>query len=70
MLRNISLRRTIFSRTTMELSTINPIPSASPPKLIWFNVRLLKYKRPKVAISEIGIESAIIKVVEPFRKKT
>ncbi len=30
--------RTMFSSTTMALSTISPIPSASPPNVIWFSV--------------------------------
>ena len=30
--------RTMLSRTTMALSTIIPIPSARPPKVIWLSV--------------------------------
>ena len=37
-----SLILTMFSSTTMELSTIIPIPSASPPKVIRLRVMLSK----------------------------
>ena len=68
-LRPFSRRRTIFSSTTMALSTISPIPRANPPKLIWLRVKSLKNSRPKVAMIEIGIDRAMMKVVEPLRRK-
>ncbi len=64
-----SRRRMIFSSTTMALSTINPTPRAKPPKLIWFSVRSLKYNNAKVAIIDIGMDTAIMKVEDPFLKK-
>ncbi len=53
----------IFSRTTIELSTNIPIPSAKPPIVIIFNVISAKYKITNVVIIDIGIESAITNVV-------
>ena len=50
--------RTMFSRTTMALSTIMPTPSARPPKVIWFRVRPPKYSSAKQAMIETGIDTA------------
>ena len=60
----------MFSITTMALSTSIPAPSASPPKVMMFRLRLLKYIRLKVAIIEIGIEILTIMVVPMRRRKT
>jgi len=61
--------RTMFSITTIALSTIIPMPRARPPKVIWFSVSPEKNSRPKVAVIEIGIARAMIPVVDPFRRK-
>ncbi len=45
----------MFSRTTIELSTSMPMPSASPPKVMMLSVNPPKYIRPKVAMTETGI---------------
>jgi hypothetical protein len=64
------LCRAMFSSTTMALSTMSPMPRARPPKVIWFSVSPEKKSRPKVAVIEIGIASAMIVVVEPLRRNT
>jgi len=60
--------RIMFSKTTIALSTIRPTPRASPPNVIWFNVRSLKNSRANVAMIEMGIDSAMMNVVDPFRR--
>ena len=59
----------IFSTTIIELSISIPAPSAKPPKVIMFRVRLLKYIKLKVAIIDIGIATLTITVERTFLKK-
>ena len=60
---------TIFSRTTIALSTSIPAPRASPPNVIILIVKLLKYIRLKVAIIETGMAMLITSVVPIRRRK-
>ncbi len=53
----------------MALSTIRPTPRARPPKVIWLRVMPPKKSSPKVAITEIGIDSAMMAVDERLRRK-
>ncbi len=66
----LSLFLNIFSITTMALSTSIPAPSASPPRVIMFMVRSLKYIKLKVAITEIGIATLTINVEPILRRNT
>ncbi len=54
--------RWIFSSTTMESSTILPMPSVSPPRVITLMVMPLKCMSTKVDMMEIGIDRAIMRV--------
>ena len=60
--------RTMFSSTTMALSTIIPTPSASPPKVIWFRVRPPKYSSAKQAMIEIGMDTPMMAVLVRLRR--
>ena len=60
----------MFSSTTTELSTIMPTPRARPPRLIRFRVKPPKYSRAKVAITEIGIDSAMTTVLRTLRRNS
>ena len=60
--------RTMLSRTTMALSTIIPTPRARPPKVIWLSVIPPKNRRPKVEITEMGMERAMIIVLDRLRR--
>ena len=61
--------RKMFSPTTMASSTSRPRPRARPPKVMMFNVRLLKYIRLKAATMEIGMDRLMIAVTPSFRRK-
>ena len=63
------LWRSMFSSTTMLLSTNNPTASAIPPKLIMFKLISLAYIRLKVAITDTGIETEIITVAQKSLRK-
>ena len=65
----VSRSRKIFSMTTMALSTSIPAPSASPPKVMIFRLRPLKYIRLKVAMIETGMDMLTIMVVPIRRRK-
>ena len=53
----------------MELSTNIPTPSASPPKEMMFSVKPLKYISAKVVITETGIATPMMAVLEMLRRK-
>ncbi len=53
----------------MALSTNIPTANANPPKVIIFNVILLKYNKINEAINEIGIDTPTIKVDLIFFRK-
>ncbi len=59
----------MFSRITIELSTIIPAPKAIPPKVSTLKVISPKYISIQVAINEIGIEIAITSVLRTLRRK-
>ena len=63
------LKRYIFSNTTIALSTNIPTANANPPRVIMFNVILLKYSNVNDAIRDIGIDVPITNVVLIFFKK-
>ena len=52
----------MFSKTTTELSTSIPTPTASPDSEIILRVTPLKYISTRAKITLIGIESATIRV--------
>src|SRR5699024_8951437 len=54
----------------MELSTIIPIPSASPPSVNMFNVSPVKYISAKVEIIAIGIDNPITTVARTLFKNS
>ena len=56
------LRRTMFSITTMELSTNIPTPRAKPPKDMMFMVTPVKYIMAIANIRLIGMDTAITMV--------
>ena len=60
----------MFSRTTMELSTIMPTPMAMPPRLIMFNVRLKARMRTKTVKMQMGIDTAMVRVAPPRRRNS
>ena len=55
----ISRWRKTFSKTTMELSTNIPTPSARPPRLMMFKDTPAKSSSENDAITEIGMASAM-----------
>ena len=59
----------MFSSTTIALSTSMPTPNANPPNETVFNVKPLKYIKEKVEITEIGIATPMIIVLEKLRRK-
>ncbi len=61
--------RTMFSRTTIELSTSIPIPSASPLRVIRLRVSPPKYSKAIVASTETGIDSAITTTLPKLSRK-
>ena len=64
-----SLRqRSMFSNTTMALSTNRPMASAIPPNDMMFKLISAKYIMLKVAITEKGIEMEIISVGMMLRR--
>ncbi len=65
----ISMWRNVFSRTTMEASTIMPIPRASPPNVSVFSVKPLKYSSANVPMTEIGIDAQMMSVDRTLRRK-
>ena len=50
----------------MELSTSIPMPMATPPMEIIFILMPVTYIRPKVAMMEVGMETAIMPEVTTF----
>ena len=60
--------RSILSRTTIELSTSIPMPSASPPRDIILSDTSKLYIRKNVAITDIGMERPTISVLFRFRR--
>ena len=64
-----SLHRAILSRTTMELSTSIPMPSASPPRDIIFKDTSKIFMGANVATIEMGMAKPIIRVGPMRRRK-
>src|SRR5699024_6343420 len=60
----------IFSKITIELSTIIPIPSASPPSVNMLSVSPVKYMSAKVEIIAIGIDKPITIVARILFRKS
>ena len=56
----------MLSRTTTELSTSIPIPIATPPMEIMFILISVTYIRAKVAMMDVGMETAMIPAVTAF----
>ena len=64
-----SLRRKIFSRTTIALSTSIPIARAKPAIEITFRVRPPWSITKKVTMTDTGIDKATINELRTFRRK-
>ena len=54
--------RTMFSMTTMELSTSMPMPKARPERVIMFRLRLLKYSSTRANSTLRGILTPTMRV--------
>ena len=59
----------MFSTTMIASSMTIPTAKARATRLIEFNVTLATHMTPKLAIMEVGMASAEIKVARPFPKK-
>ncbi len=59
----------MLSRTTIELSTIMPTPSAKPPSVIRLSVKPARKMSANVATSEMGMAMAMINVLRKLRRK-
>jgi hypothetical protein len=64
-----SFLRTMFSSTTIELSTSIPTASAMPPSDMMFNDTLLIYISRNVPITETGIAMPVIVVARESLRK-
>ena len=62
-------RRKIDSSTTMELSTSMPMPRVSPPSDMMLSEMSILYMAMNVAMTEIGIDVAMISVLRRSRRK-
>ena len=62
--------RSMFSRTTMALSTSIPTAKEIPARLTTFRFRPKIHRKMKVPITLIGIAVATITVEERLRRKT
>ena len=61
--------RSIFSNTTMELSTSMPTAKEIPARLTTLKLRLLSHRKMKQPMTEIGIASAVVSVDLTLRRK-
>ncbi len=68
-LRPCSLFRTMFSRTTIELSTSIPTARAMPPNDMMFNDMSFMYIKRNVPMTDTGIAIATVAVARESRRK-
>ena len=66
--RPCSFLRTMFSSTTMLLSTSSPTASAMPPSDMMLSVMSEAYIRTKVPMTEIGIARPMMNVARASRR--
>ena len=64
-----SMKRKMFSRTTMASSITMPTIRVRASIVIWFSVNPIAAIKPKVAISDVGIARAAIKVERKLQRK-
>ncbi len=69
-LRPSAEKRQMFSRTTMELSTIMPTPMAMPPRDIMFSVRSKARISTNTVRMQMGMDTAIVSVAPPRRRNS
>ncbi len=59
----------MFSTTTMALSTSMPMPRVSPAREMTFRLMPVRYMKPKVVKTEMGMAMAMVRVLYQVAQK-